>query len=61
MLFSNHFKSQLLAHDAPDGCKEIVMAHQEAILTVELATNGVFQDIDYWEDYKKISDGGFRI
>jgi molybdenum cofactor cytidylyltransferase len=54
MLFSNHFKPKLLAHDAPDGCKEIVMANADAILTVELATKGVFQDIDYWEDYEKI-------
>jgi molybdenum cofactor cytidylyltransferase len=61
MLFSNHFKPQLLAHDAPDGCKEIVMAHSNDLLTVELATKGIFQDIDYWEDYKKISDCGFLI
>jgi molybdenum cofactor cytidylyltransferase len=55
MLFSKDFKSKLLAHDAPDGCKEVVRAHPKAILTVDLATNGVFQDIDYWEDYLAIS------
>jgi CTP:molybdopterin cytidylyltransferase MocA len=32
------------------------MAHPDAILTVELATKGVFQDIDYWEDYEKIKN-----
>jgi molybdenum cofactor cytidylyltransferase len=56
ILFSNHFKTKLLAHDALDGCKEIVRAHPDAILTVELATKGVFQDIDYWEDYEKIKN-----
>jgi molybdenum cofactor cytidylyltransferase len=55
MLFSSDFKSKLLAHDAPDGCKEIVMAHAEAVLTVDLATKGIFQDIDYWADYLAIS------
>jgi molybdenum cofactor cytidylyltransferase len=55
ILFSKEFKPKLLAHDALDGCKEIVMAHSDAILTVELATKGIFQDIDYWEDYEKIS------
>jgi molybdenum cofactor cytidylyltransferase len=55
MLFSKDFKPKLLAHDAPDGCKEIVMAHAAAILTVDLATKGVFQDIDYWADYLAIS------
>ena len=55
VIFSEHYKTTILRHTNMEGCKEIVQSNKEHIHWIEMDTANVLQDLDYPEDYKKIS------
>jgi molybdenum cofactor cytidylyltransferase len=55
VIFSSYFKSQILTHPSPDGCKELIRDHASAIVKVDLADDHILRDIDTPEDYKNIT------
>jgi molybdenum cofactor cytidylyltransferase len=62
VLFSKHFRDEILAHDDPDGCKGIIQRHAGQLMLVEVENEGILNDIDTPEAYiaalnKKDQDG----
>jgi molybdenum cofactor cytidylyltransferase len=55
VLFSVRFQPEVLAVRGPvGGCKSVVKAHPEAVIEVPLERDGVLQDIDTPEDYRRL-------
>ncbi len=44
--FSEHFRNELLGHDSPDGCKEVILANEEYVKEIAFESNHVLKDID---------------
>jgi len=55
VIFSQYYKQPILKHAEMEGCKEIVQANKEHIHWIEMDSRNILQDLDYPEDYKKIS------
>ncbi len=53
VLFSRHFKEELLAAPAGDGCKPVVKANSGAVVQVPVASKHFFVDIDTPDDYRQ--------
>ena len=53
VIFSSHFKEVILQHQDMNGCKGIVQANSQHVVTVEMPNNQVLKDIDTLEDYKE--------
>lgn len=51
VIFSKSFRGEILSHEAPDGCREIVQRHAELVHHVPMPTANVLRDIDYTSDY----------
>lgn len=55
VIFSSAYKDAILQHTDMEGCKSIVQANKENIYWIEMKTDHILQDLDYPEDYKKLS------
>ncbi len=55
VIFSSFYKEAILEYKDMEGCKEIVQLNKAHIHWVEMETSHVLQDIDFPEDYKKLS------
>lgn len=51
VLFSAHFKDQLLALRTPNGCKPVISSNEAVLRLVEVESSAYFSDIDSPEDY----------
>jgi molybdenum cofactor cytidylyltransferase len=58
VIFSPFYKDTILEHKEMEGCKEIVQSNQENIFWVDMPTDHVLQDMDYYEDYINLT--GFK-
>jgi molybdenum cofactor cytidylyltransferase len=54
IFFSSHFKPDILALEALDGCKPLIIENQTCVIDIPFTTNNCHQDIDTMEDYKKV-------
>jgi molybdenum cofactor cytidylyltransferase len=54
VIFSPYYKDGILKHKEMEGCKAIVQTNKENIFWIEMPTDHVLQDMDYYEDYKKL-------
>ena len=55
VIFSPYYKDAILKHKEMEGCKAIVQSNKENIFWVDMPTNHVLQDMDYYEDYEKLN------
>ncbi len=54
VVFSSTYKNIILNHNVPEGCKEIVVNHEQHVERVRLNTDGILRDIDTPADYEQI-------
>src|SRR3954454_8109956 len=54
VIFSPYYKDAIHEHKEMEGCKAIVQANKENIFWVDMPTDHVLQDMDYYEDYEKL-------
>ncbi len=54
VIFSHHFKSEILDHDQPEGCREIIQRNKAFVVLVELENEKAFWDVDTPGDYKNL-------
>ncbi len=54
VIFSETYRSAILAHTDPEGCKSIVQANREHLVLVNLNTAAILEDMDYPEDYRRM-------
>lgn len=56
VIFSASYKDALLQHTNMEGCKAIVQSNSAHIHGVEMDSRHILEDLDYPEDYEKISN-----
>ena len=54
VIFSQSFRSQIMQHDDPDGCKLIVKAAMHSVQYFKSNRLQFLQDIDTWNDYHRL-------
>jgi molybdenum cofactor cytidylyltransferase len=55
VLFSAHFKEAILQHQQAEGCRGLVQANKEFVISVEFDNNRILSDIDTSGDYSTLS------
>jgi len=58
VIFSPYYKDAIFEHKEMEGCKAIVQSSKENIFWVDMPTDHVLQDMDYYEDYINLT--GFK-
>jgi molybdenum cofactor cytidylyltransferase len=59
LYFSRHFREEILKHDQPEGCRDIVLKHASDLRSVPVGDPNVCRDIDTMRDYfRLLSDAG---
>jgi len=56
VLFSHHFKENILQLEEKNGCKPIILNNQNYLLEVPFSNNHCYADIDTMEDYNRIKN-----
>ncbi len=54
VIFSSHYKRDILSHTEPEGCREIVQAHKSHINKIEISSSSILVDIDTREEYDRL-------
>jgi molybdenum cofactor cytidylyltransferase len=54
VLLDLQLRDELLAFDAAKGLRQVIHAHADDVLHVEVATDAVLMDFDYPEDYQRV-------
>jgi molybdenum cofactor cytidylyltransferase len=54
VIFSSHYRDQILLHSEPEGCKGIVQANRSHLQKVKVGDAAILMDIDTPEDYKQL-------
>lgn len=54
VIFSSHFRDEILNHKEPEGCRDIVFENEKHITTFPCTTTSIIEDIDTPEDYISI-------
>jgi molybdenum cofactor cytidylyltransferase len=57
VIFSSKYKSEILHHEDPEGCKGIIKQHPDQIVWVDMNNDAVLIDMDTPEDYDRLSRG----
>ncbi len=57
VIFSCIYKSEILDHKEPEGCRQIIKDHLDHQVRVNISSKSVLEDIDTEEDYIKIVGG----
>lgn len=57
VLLSSHYKNEILNHQQPEGCKEIVQMNKSHVVSQALKTPAILQDVDRPEDYEWLMKG----
>lgn len=56
VIFAADYKDDILRHTDMEGCKAIVQSNVEHVHWVEMQSRHILEDLDYPEEYKKISN-----
>ena len=54
VIFSAHYRDELLAHPEMEGCRALVARHEQDVVRVEMETDHVLRDMDRYADYQEI-------
>ncbi len=54
VIFPSDYKSEILAHAGPAGCRSIVERHREHVVAVDMKTNHVLVDVDTRQQYEAL-------
>lgn len=54
VLFSSEYKSALLAHQAPNGCRAIIQENKKEVIKIEMENDHILVDIDTPEAWQAI-------
>ena len=54
MIFSRHFKNEILRHRDPRGCREIIANNPASVMEVDMPTDAILKDLDTDEDYERL-------
>ena len=54
--FSAVWRQAILDHTEPEGCKGIIRSHQEHVYQLEMLTSSVLEDVDWQDDYDRLSE-----
>lgn len=57
VIFSSAYKSEILRHEDPEGCKGIIKQHPDQIVWIDMNNDAVLVDMDTPEDYDRLSRG----
>ena len=57
VIFSSFYREAILKHADMEGCKTIVQSNKENIHWIEMNSDHILQDMDYYEDYRKFLSG----
>jgi len=57
VIFSSLYRDAILKHTDMEGCKTIVQSNKENIHWIEMNSDHILQDMDYYEDYRKFLSG----
>ena len=57
VIFSDHYREEILSHGDPEGCRGIVQSHSSHLFKIEMETNHILIDIDTPGDYEKTGMG----
>lgn len=55
VIFSSYYKEAIMQHTDMEGCKGIVQSNEENTYWIDMPANHVLQDMDYPEDYERVS------
>jgi molybdenum cofactor cytidylyltransferase len=55
VIFSSKYKSGILHHEDPEGCKGIIKQHPDQIVWVDMNNDAVLVDMDTPDDYNRLS------
>lgn len=55
VIFSSKYKSEILHHEDPEGCKGIIKQHPDQIVWIDMDNDAVLIDMDTPEDYNRLS------
>jgi molybdenum cofactor cytidylyltransferase len=55
VIFSSKYKSDILHHEDPEGCKGIIKQHPDQIVWIDMNNDAVLVDMDTPEDYNRLS------
>ncbi len=56
VIFSSFYRQQILAHQEPEGCRNIVKANTKNILKINIKSNRILKDIDTPKAYEQARD-----
>ena len=56
VIFSQSFRSRIMHHDDPEGCKLIVKTARHSVQYFKSNRHQFLQDIDTWDDYHRLSE-----
>lgn len=54
VIFSSHYKPQLIQLEGDNGGKQLIARHEEYVVQYPVLEQKELMDIDTWEDYKKV-------
>lgn len=55
VIFSSIYKSEILHHEDPEGCKGIIKQHPDQIVWIDMNNDAVLVDMDTPDDYNRLS------
>ncbi|PWT97577.1 MAG: nucleotidyltransferase family protein [Bacteroidetes bacterium] len=53
VIFSDYYRQEILAHQDPEGCRDIVQTNAGHVFKIEMPTNHVLLDLDTPEDFER--------
>lgn len=57
VIFSSDYREEILSHDQPEGCKEIIQRNANSIDVIPTDDPAILLDIDTMDDYQSLING----
>lgn len=57
VIFSSDYREEILSHDQPEGCKEIIQRNAKSIDVIRTDDPAILLDIDTMDDYQSLING----
>ena len=54
VILSSGFREEIMRHEHPEGCKEIVQLNHDHVRKIEVTSDAILRDIDTMEDYRSL-------
>ena len=54
IVFSSHYKQEIMTHEAPEGCKEILQRNHSFVKRIDVKSSSILRDVDTKEDYESL-------